>query len=316
MNVKVRNLKNKEVGEVSLSDAVFGAELNESLIHAAVRNYQANGRQGTSATKTRGNVSGSGRKLWKQKGTGRARIASLRSPLWKGGGNVHGPQPRDWSYQMPKKMRRGAIRSALSERLREGNLIVIDGFEFKNPKTSEFLGAMGTLGLVDKKTRTKTLIVDSLDNANLILSSRNVQKTKVTNSFGLNIYDIIYHEKLLISKAAVEELNTLLDPKTESKEEGEKGRKEEREPKKETAAPAKAVEEKPKVKKEAATEEKPKTKKVAPAEKAEEKPREKKEAKPKIVKEAKPKAEKAVKKEAPVDEDNILEIPEEATENE
>ena len=124
--VKVRNLQNKEVGEVSLSDAVFGAELNESLIHAAVRNYQANGRQGTSATKTRGDVSGSGRKLWKQKGTGRARIASLRSPLWKGGGNVHGPQPRDWSYNLPKKMRRGALRSALSERLREGNLIIID----------------------------------------------------------------------------------------------------------------------------------------------------------------------------------------------
>ena len=163
--VKVRNLKNKEVGDVVLSDAVFGVELNESLIHSAVMNYQANGRQGTSATKTRGNVSGSGRKLWKQKGTGRARIASLRSPLWKGGGNVHGPQPRDWSYQMPKKMRRGALRSALSERLREGNLIVIDGFEFANSKTSEFLGAMGTLGLVDKKTRTKTLIIDSLDNA-------------------------------------------------------------------------------------------------------------------------------------------------------
>lgn len=214
--VKVRNLKNKEVGEVTLSDAVFGVELNEALIHAAVTNYQANGRQGTSATKTRGNVSGSGRKLWKQKGTGRARIASLRSPLWKGGGNVHGPQPRDWSYQMPKKMRRGALRSALSERLREGNVIIIDEFGFKNPKTSEFLGVVSTLGLSDKKTRAKMLIIDSLDNLNLILSSRNVKKTKVTNSFGLNIYDIIYHEKLLISKTAVEELTALLDPKRES----------------------------------------------------------------------------------------------------
>src|SRR5436305_5373291 len=154
--VKVRNLKNKEVGDITLSDAVFGVELNESLIHAAVMNYRANGRSGNSATKTRGNVSGSGKKLWKQKGTGRARIASLRSPLWKGGGNVHGPQPRDWSYQMPRKMRRGALRSALSERLREGNLIVIDGFEFKNSKTSEFLGAMSTLGFADKKKRAKT----------------------------------------------------------------------------------------------------------------------------------------------------------------
>jgi large subunit ribosomal protein L4 len=214
--VKVRNLKNKEVGEVSLSDAVFGVELNESLIHAAVRNYQANGRRGTSATKTRGNVSGSGRKLWKQKGTGRARIASLRSPLWKGGGNVHGPQPRDWSYQMPKKMRRGALRSALSERLREGNLIVVDEFGLSSPKTKEFIGVIGTLGLIENNKRAKTLIVDSLDNANLVLSSRNVEKTKVTNSYGLNIYDLVYHDKLLISKAAIEELNNLLDPNKEN----------------------------------------------------------------------------------------------------
>jgi len=217
--VKVRNLKNKEVGEISLSDAVFGVELNESLIHAAVVNFQANGRQGTSATKTRGNVSGSGRKLWKQKGTGRARIASLRSPLWKGGGNVHGPQPRDWSYQMPKKMRRGALRSALSERLREGNLIVIDEFGIKNPKTKEFLSVLGSLGLIEKNAQVKTLIVDSLDNANLVLSSRNVQKTKITNSFGLNIYDLLYHEKLLITKTAIEELVALLDPTREGAKE-------------------------------------------------------------------------------------------------
>jgi len=213
--VKVRNLQNEEVGEVSLSDAVFGAELNESLVHAAVRNYLANGRQGTSATKTRGNVSGSGRKLWKQKGTGRARVASLRSPLWKGGGNVHGPQPRDWSYNLPKKMRRGALRSALSERLREGNLIVVDGLTFDGPRTKDFLAALNTLGLVDNKKQAKTLIVDSLDNSNLVLSSRNVQKTKVTNSFGLNVYDLVYHEKLVISRSAVEELNNLLDPARE-----------------------------------------------------------------------------------------------------
>ncbi len=212
---KVRNLKNKEVGDVELSDAVFGVELNESLIHAAVRNYLANKRQGTSATKTRGNVSGSGRKLWKQKGTGRARIASLRSPLWKGGGNVHGPQPRDWSYKMPKKMRRGALRSALSERLREGNLIIIEDFSFDNPKTKNFLGVMLELGFDSKKKATKTLIVDSLDNANLVMASRNVQKTKVTNGYGLNVYDIIYHEKLLISKSAIAEINHLLDPQRE-----------------------------------------------------------------------------------------------------
>ncbi|MBL8181093.1 MAG: 50S ribosomal protein L4 [Blastocatellia bacterium] len=245
--VKVRNLKNKEVGDVTLSDAVFGVELNEALIHSAVMNYRANGRQGTSATKTRGNVSGSGRKLWKQKGTGRARIASLRSPLWKGGGNVHGPQPRDWSYQMPKKMRRGALRSALSERLREGNLIVIDEFGFAAPKTSEFLKAIATLELSDNaKKAVKTLIIDSLDNANLVLSSRNVQKTKVTNSFGLNIYDIIYHDKLLISKAALEELTELLDPKRESKADAEVVEVVEEKPKKaakakKEAAPAEPV---------------------------------------------------------------------------
>lgn len=220
--VKVRNLKNKEVGEVQLLDAVFGVELNEALIHAALMNFQANGRQGTSATKTRGNVRGSGRKLWKQKGTGRARIASLRSPLWKGGGNVHGPQPRDWSYKMPKKMRRGALRSAISERLREGNLIIIDEFGFESPRTRDFLSAIGGLGLSDTaKKPAKTLIVDSLDNANLVLSTRNVQKTKVTNSFGLNIYDLLYHEKLLISKSALEELSLLLDPARENSKAGE-----------------------------------------------------------------------------------------------
>jgi large subunit ribosomal protein L4 len=250
--VKVRNLKNKEVGDVELLDAVFGVELNESLIHAAVMNFRANARAGTSATKTRGNVSGSGRKLWKQKGTGRARIASLRSPLWKGGGNVHGPQPRDWSYQMPKKMRRGALRSALSERLREGNIIVIDAFEFKAPKTSEFVGAIAGLKLSDDKRKAvKTLIVESLDNENLVLSTRNVQKTIVTNSFGLNIYDIINAEKLLISKSAIEELNQLLDPKREGAKEKE------------------VAEEKPKAKKTA----KPKAEKEAAPEAAEEAPK-------------------------------------------
>src|SRR6267378_4175388 len=145
--VKVRNLKNEEIGDLELSDAVFGAPLNEALIHAAVRNFMANSRQGTSATKTRGDVSGAGRKLWKQKGTGRARIASLRSPLWKGGGNVHGPQPRDWSYNMPKKMRRGALRSVLSERLREGGLIIVDNFELESHKTKELTTTLDALGL-------------------------------------------------------------------------------------------------------------------------------------------------------------------------
>jgi large subunit ribosomal protein L4 len=209
--VKVRNLKNEEIRELELSDAVFGAPLNEGLIHAAVRNFMANARQGTSATKTRGDVSGAGRKLWKQKGTGRARIASLRSPLWKGGGNVHGPQPRDWSYNMPKKMRQGALRSALSERVREGKVVLIDGWTLDKPKTKDFIASLQKLGL-----EGKTLIVDSLDNDNLMLSTRNVQSAKVVNSFGLNIYDLLYHERLVISEAAVKELEQILGSKKEN----------------------------------------------------------------------------------------------------
>ena len=119
--VKVKNLNNEEVGELELPDAVFDVPLNKALVYSAVTSYLANQRAGTVATKTRGNTSGSGRKLWKQKGTGRARVSSIRSPLWKGGGNVHGPQPRDWSYQLPKKMKRGAlpsIRSAACTRRR------------------------------------------------------------------------------------------------------------------------------------------------------------------------------------------------------
>ena len=207
--VKVRNLKNEEVGDLELPDVVFGAELNEALIHAAVRNYTATGRAGTVGTKTRGDTSGSGKKLWKQKGTGRARIASIRSPLWKGGGNAHGPQARDWSYNMPKKMRKGALRSALSERVREGNVVVLDSFTLDDPKTKGFLKSLGQLGL-----EGKTLIVDSLDNTNLLLSARNVKRAKVVNSYSLNIYDLLYHEKLVLSRDAVNELAELLDPKS------------------------------------------------------------------------------------------------------
>ena len=209
--VKVRNIRNEEVGDLELSDVVFGAPLNEALIHAAVRNFMANARQGTSATKTRGDVSGAGRKLWKQKGTGRARIASLRSPLWKGGGNTHGPQPRDWSYNMPKKMRQGALRSALSERVREGNLSVIDEWSLEQPKTKDFAASLGQLGL-----EGKTLIVDSLDNEKLLLSARNLRRAKVVNSFGLNIYDLLYHDHLVLSRSAAQELEQLLGARKEA----------------------------------------------------------------------------------------------------
>src|SRR4026209_1383500 len=212
--VKVRNIKNEEVGELELSDAVCGAPLNEGLIHAAVRNFMANARQGTSATKTRGDVSSSGRKLWKQKGTGRARIASLRSPHWKGGGNAHGPQPRDWSYNLPKKMRKRAMCSAISERLREGNLIIVSELKFDSPKTRDFISTLATL-----KLGGKTLIVDSLKNTNLMLASRNVQSTKVVNSYGVNIYDLLNHQKVVLTPRSVEELTEILKPR--AKDDGE-----------------------------------------------------------------------------------------------
>ena len=208
-SVKIRNLKNEEVGDVELPDAVFGAELNEALIHAAVRNFVANRLAGTVGTKTRGAVSGSGRKPWKQKGTGRARVASIRSPLWKGGGNTHGPQARDWSYNLPKKMRRGALRSALSERVREGNLVVLDEIKFDQPKTKEFVKALGLLGL----DGNKTLIVDSIENDNLVLAARNVKQAKIVGSTSLNIYDLLYHEKLVMTRAAAEEVGRMLDPR-------------------------------------------------------------------------------------------------------
>jgi large subunit ribosomal protein L4 len=212
--VKIQDLTSTEVGEIELADSVFGVALNEPLIHEAVRSFLANRRAGTSATKTRGDVSGSGRKLWKQKGTGRARIASLRSPLWKGGGNAHGPQPRDWSYNLPKKMRKRAICSALSERLREGNLIIVDEWKFDEPKTRAFINTLGSL-----KLSGKTLIVDSLKNTKLMLASRNVQTAKVVNSYGVNIYDLVNHQKLVLTPRTVEELTAILQPRTRDDEE-------------------------------------------------------------------------------------------------
>lgn len=211
---KVLDLTSKEVGDIELPDTVFGVPLNEPLVHEAVRSFLANRRAGTSATKTRGDVSGAGRKLWRQKGTGRARIASLRSPLWKGGGNAHGPQPRDWSYNLPKKMRKRAICAAISERLREGNLIIVDDWKLDAPKTKDFINTLGKLQLTGK-----TLIVDSLKNTNLMLASRNVQTTKVVNSYGVNIYDLVNHTKLVLTPRTVEELTDILRPR--AKDDGE-----------------------------------------------------------------------------------------------
>jgi large subunit ribosomal protein L4 len=220
---KVLDLTCKEVGEVELADVVFDVALNEPLIHEAVRSFLANRRTGTSATKTRGDVSGAGRKLWRQKGTGRARVASLRSPLWKGGGNVHGPQPRDWSYNLPKKMRKRAMCSAISERLREGNLIIVDEWKFEQPKTREFIKTLS-----DLKLSGKTLIVDSLKNTNLMLASRNVQTAKVVNSYGVNIYDLVNHQKLVLTRKTAEELTGILRPRLKDEEERYHHRRDER----------------------------------------------------------------------------------------
>jgi large subunit ribosomal protein L4 len=216
--VEVKNLKNENVGELELTDEVFGAPLNEGLIYDAVRNYLANQRQGTVKTKTRGDVSGSGKKLWKQKGTGRARVASIRSPLWKGGGNVHGPQPRDWSYELPRKMKRGALRSVLSERLREGNLFVLDEFNLDSievrsksgdvlagHKTKKFLSVAGTFGWAGK-----TLIVENEPADSLVRSSRNVEGVKVTSGASLNIYDVLNHDRIVFTKAAISTIEARL----------------------------------------------------------------------------------------------------------
>src|SRR5205809_1191410 len=222
--VKILDLTSQEIGEIELADTVFGVPVNEPLIHEAVRSFLANRRAGTSATKARGDVEGAGRKLWRQKGTGGARIASLRSPLWKGGGNVHGPQPRDWSYNLPKKMRKRAMCAAISERLREGNLVIVNDWKLDAPKTRDFLNMLGTL-----KLNGKTLIVDSLKNTNLMLASRNVQTTKVVNSYGVNIYDLVNHQKLVLTPKTVEELTGILRPRLKDDEEHYRPRPDDRE---------------------------------------------------------------------------------------
>lgn len=203
--IKLKNLENKEVGELELNDAIFAVPLNKALIYEAVKSYLANQRHGTVSTKTRGEVAGSGRKLWKQKGTGRARVSSIRTPLWKGGGNVHGPRPRDWGYEIPKKMRRGAIRSVLSERLREGGLVVVDAFQLADHKTKNMIKVLGQLGLEDR-----TLLVDVHDNRNLTLSTRNIPGVKRVSSAGVSVYDLLLHEKIVISRDAIMQLQDIL----------------------------------------------------------------------------------------------------------
>ena len=205
--VKVRNLKNKEVGDITLSDAVFGVELNESLIHAAVMNYRANGRSGNSATKTRGNVSGSGKKLWKQKGTGRARIGSVRSALWRHGHTVHGPKPRSYDYAFPRKKLLGALRSALASKLADGKLTVVDSLELKDGKTKLYRQALDKLS-VDRTA----LIVENgktLSQA-LMLGARNLKGVELVLNNEVHPYDLLRYDRAIFSKSAIEQLTDSL----------------------------------------------------------------------------------------------------------
>lgn len=203
--VDVLDLKNKKVGTVELPDAVFGAEVNEGLIYQAVHHFQAGQRAGTHKTKGRGEVSGSGRKLWRQKGTGRARVGSIRSPLWRHGGTVHGPQPRDYSYKLPKKMVLGALRSALSARLADGALKVVKAFDVDSPKTREFSKVLDAL-----EPGATVLLVDDGDNRNLELSSRNLPGVTLMRGRDLHPYHLLRHEQVIFSQAAAEKCGEVL----------------------------------------------------------------------------------------------------------
>jgi large subunit ribosomal protein L4 len=203
--VEVKNLQNETVEQLELNEKVFGAPLKETLIWEAVRHYQAGGRRGTHATKTRGDVSGSNRKPWRQKGTGRARAGQTRNPLWRKGGTVFGPQPRDYSYAFPKRKRQGALCAVLSEKLRQNQLVVVDRLELAAPKTKEFIGVMGALEL-----ERNLLIVDSLENTNAILSARNLPKVKYVTGSGLNIVDLLNHQTVLFSKDAILQVQEVL----------------------------------------------------------------------------------------------------------
>jgi len=200
--VDVYNLENQKVGSLELAEEVFAAEVNEHLLYESVRHYMAGQRRGTASTKTRHEVAGSGKKLWKQKGTGRARMGSIRSPLWRHGGTTHGPQPRDYSYRLNKKMVLGALRSALTAKLRDGELRIVDGFTLADAKTKNFAGKLGQLNV------TKTvLLVDNGENRNLSLGSRNIPGVKMVSSKDVTTYDILKYKDVLMSKSAAEKLS-------------------------------------------------------------------------------------------------------------
>ena len=199
-NVSVYNIEGKEVGSIELNDAVFGVEVNEHLVHMAVVHQLANNRQGTQSAKTRSEVSGGGRKPWRQKGTGHARQGSTRSPQWTGGGVVFAPKPRDYSFKMNKKEKRIALLSALSSKVADNKIVVLDAFNLDEVKTKKFAEVMSNLKV------DKALVVIEGENKNVVLSGRNIPTVKVSATNEINTYDVLKYETLVVTKAAVEKL--------------------------------------------------------------------------------------------------------------
>ena len=196
-NVSVYNIEGKEVGKIDLSDAVFGVEVNEHLVHMAVVSQLANNRQGTQKAKTRSEVSGGGRKPWRQKGTGHARQGSTRAPQWTGGGVVFAPVPRDYSFKMNKREKRAALKSALASRVEENKFIVIDEINFEEAKTKNFANILKNLDV------SKALVVLEDDNKNAELSARNIADVKTAKTNTINVYDILKYNTVITTKAVV-----------------------------------------------------------------------------------------------------------------
>ena len=203
--VDVVDLENKVVGSVDLSDRVFAAEVNQDLLYQAVHHYQAGQRAGTHKTKTRAEVSGGGAKPWKQKGTGRSRAGSTRSPLWRHGGVTHGPQPRDYSYHLPRKMLLGALRSSLTARLQDGAIKVVKDFSLETHKTKDFRAILDAMSL-----RKKILIVSNDENENLRRSSRNLRAVTVMGSAQIHPYHLLGHEAVVFTESAIRHCSEVL----------------------------------------------------------------------------------------------------------
>ena len=195
------NLDNDVVGEVRLDDSIFAVKINRSLLYIAVKHYRDSLRQGTHATKTRAQVRGGGKKPWKQKGTGRARVGSSRNPLWRKGGVAHGPHPRSYAFHLPKKMNRGALRSALTNKFVSKGIRVVNDFVLPTHKTKELRQILQKL-----EAKSKLLIVNNGENENLARASGNLAKVKLVSSREVTVYDLLNSQSILFSKAAIEQL--------------------------------------------------------------------------------------------------------------